>query len=115
MWTAVTTRPHTDVMDMTDEDLVAEVTDATESGHQASKTFPNGVAAAAAGQEWRDRLRRVLPPDTITHVGILVDGDRVVLFDAPRWIRGELDLDIKSSLPVLHVDPRLMPGLVRVN
>jgi hypothetical protein len=100
---------------VTDADLVAQVTDVIESGHHASKTFPNAEAAKAEGEEWRNRLRRVLPPDSITHIGILVDGERVVIFDASRWLRGELDFGIKSPSPAVHIDPRLLPGLVPVH
>jgi hypothetical protein len=58
--------------DVSDERLVQEVTEATQEGHRASKTFSDAQEANAEGQEWRDRFRKVLPADTINPVGILV-------------------------------------------
>jgi hypothetical protein len=45
----------------------------------------------------------------INRVGILVDGERVVLFDAMLWARGDLDMKTTSADPTFHVDPRLLP------
>ena len=96
--------------DVSDERLVQEVTEATQEGNCCSKTFSDAQEANAEAHEWRDRFRKVLSADTINRVGILVDGERVVLFDAALWVRGELDLDIKAPSPILHVDPRLLPS-----
>ena len=96
-------------IDVSEERLVQEVTEATQEGHRASKTFSDAQEANAEAQEWRDRFRKVLPANTINRVGILVDGERVVLFDAARWVRGEINLEITSPEPIFHVDPRLLP------
>lgn len=92
-----------------DERLVEEATLAIQEGNQASKTFSNAQEANADAQWWLDRFRKVVPPDMINRVGILVDGERVVLFDAMLWARGGLDMETTSADPTFHVDPRLLP------
>ena len=92
-----------------DERLVEEATLAIQEGNQASKTFSNAQEANADARWWLGLFRKVVPPDMINRVGILVDGERVVLFDAARWVRGEINLEITSPEPILHVDPRLLP------
>jgi hypothetical protein len=96
-------------LDMSDERVVQEVTHATQAGNQCSKTFSDALAARAEAQEWHDRFRKVLPADTVNRVGLLVDGERIVLFDAALWVRGGLSIGTSSPDPIFHVDPRLLP------
>ena len=92
-----------------DEELVAEVTALTATGHSTSKSFAKHQAALEEAEDWLGILRRCLPPETVCPIGILVDGDRVVVFNAVLWLKGEVDLEIASPCPILHMDPRLKP------
>lgn len=92
-----------------DESIVEEATRAIQDGNEASKTFSDAKEANASAQWWLGLFRKVVPPDLINRVGILVDGNRVVLFDAILWARGENDMETTSADPTFHVDPRLLP------
>ena len=96
---------------MSDKELIDEVLRLTSTGSVADQTFPAHEAALKEAETWLRILRRFLPPETPSPIGVLVDGNRVVVFNAALWLNGEVDIAIESPTPILHFDPRLpRPG-----